>query len=142
MNDPIGAVNFTPALVSKDGDPHLAMASVRNVYIKQMYFVKPGDKLDGHKHVHDHATLLASGAVEVTVNGVTTPFRAPKIIWIAADCEHMIVATKAHTVAYCVHAIRNGDGVDDIIDPESIPNGTLGFHMPANAKSLLRSDKA
>lgn len=134
-------VNFDPAAAIKgDLDPHIALAMIKNVWIKQMYFVHAGDTMQGHRHPHDHATLLATGAMRVTVNGESTDFTAPKVIWIAADYEHELVALKAHTVAYCIHAMRNGDGVEDIIDPESIPAGTKRYSLPSGVKPFIRTE--
>jgi len=88
-----------------------------------MHFKKAGDLEHGHTHPFDHLTLLAAGSLSVTVNGKTTDFTAPHMIYIKAEYEHELVALEDNTVAFCIHALRNGDGVDDIIDPASIPSG-------------------
>jgi hypothetical protein len=105
------------------GQPHTNIGCVANLFARQMHFVKAGDKELGHTHVFDHLTLLASGALRVTVNGAITEFRAPHMIYIKADHQHELVAIEDNTVAFCIHALRNGDGVGDIIDPQSIPKG-------------------
>lgn len=96
---------------------------VANLFSKQMVFPKAGDIEVGHEHNFDHLTLLAAGALDVTVNGKTTNFKAPQMIYIRANTVHELVATQDNTVAYCIHALRDGDGVDDIIDPSMIPEG-------------------
>jgi hypothetical protein len=68
-------------------------------------------------------TLLASGALKVIVNGQATEFKAPHMILIRQDKNHELIALEDNTVAFCIHALRTGDRVEDIIDPASIPNG-------------------
>ena len=45
------------------------------------------------------------------------------MIFIKASEYHELVAVQDDTVAYCIHALRVGDGVDDILDPAGIPEG-------------------
>ena len=101
--------------------PHYSISCVANLFCKQMLFAKAGDVEQGHCHSFDHTTLLGTGSVSVAVNGKSTKFTAPQMIFIKAELEHEITALEDNTVAYCIHALRNGDGVDDIIDPASIP---------------------
>jgi quercetin dioxygenase-like cupin family protein len=104
-------------------NPHVKIGCVANLFSRQMHFKNAGDIEYGHTHPFDHLTLLASGSVRVKVNGKITDFHAPHMIYIKAEHEHEIVALENNTVAYCIHALRNGDGVDDIVDPASIPKG-------------------
>jgi hypothetical protein len=103
--------------------PDIRIGCVANLYSRMMHFRKAGDVELGHTHQFDHLTLLASGALRVTVEGVATEFRAPHQLYIRADKNHELVALEDNTVAFCIHALRNGEGVGDIIDPESIPAG-------------------
>lgn len=103
--------------------PHVQIGCVANLYSRQMHFLKAGDLERGHTHPFDHLTLLASGSLRVTVNDKATDFKAPHMIYIKAEHNHELVALEDGTVAYCIHALRNGNGVDDIIDPASIPLG-------------------
>lgn len=103
--------------------PAHSISCVANMFAKQMCFLKAGDTEDGHKHEFDHLTLLASGSLRVTVEGKDTDFKAPHMIYIHAEKNHKLVALEDNTVAYCIHALRDGDGVGDIIDPASIPAG-------------------
>lgn len=119
------------------GEPHTSMMLVKNVWIKQMYFEKAGDSNPGHAHLFDHATLLATGRVRVDVNGSISEFSAPCAIWIKAGAVHTLTATKPNTVCYCIHAIRDGDGVEDIIDPASIPAGAKFLSSIPGAKDLI-----
>ena len=36
---------------------------------------------------------------------------------------HELIALEPNTVAYCIHAMRIGESVDDIVDMSMIPNG-------------------
>jgi quercetin dioxygenase-like cupin family protein len=103
--------------------PYVQIGCVANLFSRQMHFKKAGDLEHGHTHPFDHLTLLASGSLRVTVNGKTTDFKAPHMIFIKAEYNHELVALEDNTVVYCIHALRKGNGVDDIIDPASIPAG-------------------
>ena len=104
-------------------NPHVQLGCVANLFSRQMHFKNAGDLEHGHTHKFDHLTLLAAGSLRVTVKGNTTDFKAPHMIYIKAEHEHELVALEDNTVAYCIHALRDGNGVNDIIDPASIPTG-------------------
>ncbi len=91
-----------------------------------MRFVKAGDANEGHTHNYDHMTLLATGSVAVHVDGKTTNFVAPQMIFIKAGKSHYIEALEDNTVAYCVHALRDKD-TEEILDPSQIPEGIDAF---------------
>lgn len=92
-----------------------------------MVFKNVGDIEHGHTHQFDHLTLLASGKLQVTVEGVATEFVAPHMIYIRADKNHELVALEPNTVAYCIHALRDKNNTDTIIDPSMIPKGVNAF---------------
>lgn len=96
---------------------------VSNVFVRQMEFASAGDIEQGHKHPHDHLTLLAKGALRIVVDGQASEFTAPMMILIRADKEHELTALEDGTVAYCVHGLRGEDKSDDLIDPEMVPRG-------------------
>jgi quercetin dioxygenase-like cupin family protein len=104
-------------------EPIIHIGCVANLYSRMMHFRKAGDIEIGHTHQFDHLTLLAKGKLKVTVDDVATEFTAPHMIYIRADKVHELVALTDETVAYCIHALRDGNGVDDIIDPSMIPEG-------------------
>lgn len=103
--------------------PKVKISCSSNVYVEQLVFEKKGDCNVGHEHTFDHQTLLASGALEAVVNGETSFFKAPHIIFIKAGVSHTFTALEDKTVAYCIHALRRGEGIDDIINPEDVPQG-------------------
>jgi hypothetical protein len=86
-----------------------------------MHFLNAGDFMPGHTHPFDHTTLVASGSVRVTVDGKDTDFKAPHMIYVQAEKIHKITALEDNTVSFCIHALRDGDGIDDIIDPTTVP---------------------
>ena len=117
--------------------PEIALSCVSSVYIRQMTFIKAGDIEIGHSHVFDHQTLVAVGSVEVVVNGDKKIFTAPHIVFIKKDAVHELTALEDNTVVYCIHALRDGDDVCDIIDPESIPFGAREDQIFPVANNLI-----
>ena len=107
--------------------PEINLGCVANLFSRQMHFVKAGDIEQGHTHPFDHLTLLATGSVKLTVEGIETVFKAPHMIYIHKDKVHKLEALEDNTVAFCIHALRDGNGVDDILDPAMIPNGVDPF---------------
>jgi hypothetical protein len=103
--------------------PEIKLTCVSNVWTRLMHFVKAGDIEQGHTHPFDHVTLLSSGSVRVTVNGVESEFKAPALIFIKAESVHRLEALEDNTVAACIHALRDGYAVEDIIDPDGLPAG-------------------
>jgi hypothetical protein len=103
--------------------PNISIGCVANLFSKQLHFVNKNDLEVGHTHPFDHLTLLAHGSLEVTVNGKTNIYKAPHMIYISKDHKHELKALEDNTVAYCIHALRNGNGVDDILDPNMVPDG-------------------
>ena len=109
--------------------PDIKIGCVSNLYSRMMHFKQVGDIEHGHTHQFDHLTLLAHGGLRVTVEGKTTDFYAPNMIFIHKDKNHELVALKSGTVAYCIHALRDGGNVEDIIDPDSIPDGVSALSI-------------
>jgi quercetin dioxygenase-like cupin family protein len=95
------------------------MLIVDNVFVKMMHFYYKGDVTEarGHSHVFDHITLLSRGSVLMEVlgeNASSVEHKAPKLIVTPKNISHKFTALEADTVLCCIHAIRDGDGVDDI----------------------------
>jgi quercetin dioxygenase-like cupin family protein len=118
------------------GYPSTKITAKGNLWIRQMYFEKAGDRNEGHIHNYDHLTLLAHGSVNVHVEDQVTKFEAPHMIYIKAGKRHFIESLDDGVVAYCVHALRNKDSADsEILDPDQIPAGIDAF-AAGLAKSL------
>lgn len=117
-------------------EPITRIGCVANVYTRQMHFTNTGDTEPGHAHPFDHMTLLAHGSLRVTVNDISTDYEAPEMIWISKGLQHSLTALEPNTVAYCIHALRKGEGIDDIIDPDSIPEGAMVYNTLADPVAL------
>lgn len=104
-------------------EPKKKTAVVANIHHRLMHFEKAGDVCVGHKHEFAHITFLAHGSLRVTINGKQSVFYAPQLIYIPENVEHGMEALEDNTVASCINGIRDGDGVADLIDPSSIPDG-------------------
>lgn len=102
--------------------PQTRLTAAANLWLRQMYFEKAGDSNEGHVHNYDHITLLAHGSVRVHVEGKSTDFKAPHMIFIAKGKSHFVEALEDGTVAYCVHALRDKE-TEEILDPDQIPEG-------------------
>lgn len=113
-------------------EPTIKIGLVANLFSRMMYFAAKGDVEIGHKHPFDHLTLLAYGGLKVRANGCETLFTAPAMIYIHAEVEHELEATQAGTVAYCIHALREGNKSGDIIDPAMVPQGVKLSTLVAN----------
>ena len=102
--------------------PIVHIGCVANLFSRMMHFEKAGDIEVGHTHQFDHLTLLAKGKLKVTVEGKTSEFTAPHMIYIHKDKVHELEALTDNTVAYCIHALRDKNN-NDILDPSMIPDG-------------------
>jgi quercetin dioxygenase-like cupin family protein len=103
---------------------HSDLMIVDNVFVKMMHFYYKNDVTEsqGHSHTFDHITLLARGSVLMEVmeeGGSAVEHKAPKLIVTPKNTRHKFTSLEADTVLCCIHAIRDGDGVDDIA-PQNI----------------------
>lgn len=121
-------------------EPVVAISCVSNVYVRQMLYEKAGDSDAGHNHVFDHQTLLARGGIKAVVEGKTSYFVAPQIIFIKAGVVHEFTATEDDTLCYCIHALRDGDDVCDIIDPAGVPQGINPENLYQIVKPLTKAN--
>jgi len=91
------------------------------VYAKETR-IPAGFVLVQHVHKHDHLSILASGSVEMAVDGVKSTIHAPACLTIAAGKHHGIKSI-TDVVWYCVHATDCTDenGVDEVlIEPDNV----------------------
>ena len=77
------------------------------VYAKETR-IPAGFVLVQHAHKHDHLSILASGSVELVVDGVKSVVHAPSCLTIAAGKHHGIKSL-TDVVWYCVHATNCTD---------------------------------
>ena len=85
------------------------------VYAKET-LIPAGMALVQHKHAFDHLSILASGTVDVTVEGKTTRFTGADCLTIEAGKHHGVKAI-TDTVWYCIHATDCTDEskVDEVL---------------------------
>jgi len=85
------------------------------VYAKETR-IPAGSWLVQHAHLHDHMSILASGSVELMVDGKTSVLHAPACLTIEAG-KHHGVRSITDVVWYCVHATNctDADEVDDVL---------------------------
>lgn len=82
------------------------------VYAKETR-ISAGSWLVQHAHLHDHLSILASGSVELIVDGKTSILNAPACLTIEAG-KHHGVKSLTDVVWYCIHATDCED--EDEID--------------------------
>ena len=94
--------------------PATDLKLVDNVFVKMHYFHSAGDTHEGHAHTFDHITLLATGKVLMKHDNGEQTFEAPHLIVTPKGITHQFTALESGTIFCCIHAIRDGDGVDDV----------------------------
>jgi quercetin dioxygenase-like cupin family protein len=77
------------------------------VYAKESR-IPAGHLLVQHAHKYDHLSILASGSVELVVDGETSVVNAPVCFTIKAN-KHHGVKTLTDAVWYCIHATDCAD---------------------------------
>ena len=87
--------------------PAVQLGSDGFLYIRQMHFLKAGDREPMHSHQFDHYTHLSRGRATFWVKGERREFAAPCLVFIEANEPHEIVALEDDTVACCIHDVRN-----------------------------------
>lgn len=96
---------------------------VDNVFVRMFALPRMGDVHAGHAHTFDHITLLAKGRVVMRTRGTdnsTTDavYAAPGLIITPKGVVHEFEALSDDCLLCCIHAIRDGDGLDDIAPQE------------------------
>ena len=92
-------------------DPALVHHFSSGVYAKETRIPK-GRVLVQHKHHYDHLSILASGTVELEVDGERQTITGPACLTIEAHKHHGVKAL-TDAVWFCIHAT-------DISDPEQV----------------------
>jgi quercetin dioxygenase-like cupin family protein len=85
------------------------------VYAKETR-IPAGHILVQHKHKFDHLSILASGSIEMIVDGVRRVVHAPACLIIEAN-KHHGVKSITDVVWYCVHATEctDTDEIDEVL---------------------------
>ena len=85
------------------------------VYTKET-LIPAGHVLVQHKHKFSHLSILASGSIELMVDGERKIIHAPACLTIEAD-KHHGVKSLTDVVWYCIHATEctDLDEVDEVL---------------------------
>jgi quercetin dioxygenase-like cupin family protein len=78
--------------------------------------IPAGQILVQHKHKFSHLSILASGSVELIVDGDRKVIHAPACLTIEAD-KHHGVKSLTDVVWYCIHATEctNAEEIDEVL---------------------------
>lgn len=99
------------------------------VYAKETR-ISAGLILVQHKHDFDHLSVLASGTVELMVDGVRSEVTGPTCLTIEAGKHHGVKAL-TDVVWYCIHAT-------DCTDPQSVDEVLIAAPDDALMGSMIR----
>jgi len=89
------------------------------VYAKET-LIPAGQVLVQHKHKFNHLSILASGSIELMVDGERNIIHAPACLTIEAD-KHHGVKSLTDVVWYCIHATECTD-IDEIDEVLIVPS--------------------
>lgn len=101
------------------------MAIADNVLVFMNYLVKTGDEIEGHAHVFDHITLLARGSVRMEHDNGSKEYTAPYLIITPKNIKHKFTALEDKCLLCCIHAIRDGDELDDVAPQDITPEKAM-----------------
>ena len=87
----------------------------KGVYAKELE-IPAGWVLESHKHSYDHLSILCSGLVAVTIDGVRSIHQGPTALVIKAGQNHTLRAV-TNAVWFCIHPTNetDADKVDEVI---------------------------
>jgi len=102
-------------------NPITDLKLVDNVFVKMHQFINIGDTHQGHAHAFDHITLLSYGAVKMVHDNGEAEYKAPHLIVTPKGVKHQFTALEPDTVFCCIHAVRDGDGLNDVASPDITP---------------------
>jgi len=114
-----------------------------NVWVRKQSYPHKGIAHEGHKHIHDHVSLITSGSVKVEVDGFEPKiFKAPTYVTIKADKEHKITALEDNTTAWCVFALRKSNGMlTDYYNGDNSPYGHKYLVESKEASNILEKQR-
>ncbi len=118
---------------------------VSNVWIREIQLEKKGEEYGGHSHTFDHQHLLSVGSIEVTQEGVigTQIFTAPQMLFIPKNKKHSFKSLTDTTLGYCIHPIRDGRRIEDIVCPTmklTLKDFLIPERSNANVTPLINTD--
>ena len=90
------------------------IAIADNVFVRMMHLIKAGDTVESHAHTFDHITLISRGSVKMEHDNGSSEYKAPALVVTPKGIHHQFAALEDRTVLCCIHAVRDGDDVDDV----------------------------
>ena len=96
-------------------DPEIKHHFSSGVYAKET-MIPAGSWLMQHTHKHSHLSILASGSIELVVDGEKSVLHAPACLSISAGKHHGIKSL-TDVVWYCIHATECTDlnEIDEVL---------------------------
>ena len=92
----------------QDDEPKIEAVNLGDLYLRSMYFEKPGDSNVPHMHTYPHYTLLASGSCSGEIDGEIELYVAPTIIFTPAEVMHKFTALEPNTALHCINILHEG----------------------------------
>jgi len=108
-----------------------------------MTFKKIGDKVEEHKHMFDHVTLLSSGSFKVikyNLSGdveLNEVVESPCLIHIEKGKNHSIEALTENSIACCCHAIYESENDKFPVDTSKVPLVGGSLKIPLICDNLI-----
>jgi len=114
--------------ISSNSECNIQESCVSNIYVRLIHFKNNGNT-ESIKYPFDHIALLSDGKVKIVAEGISKEFCSPALIFVKKDLIHELIALEDNTVVLSIHGIRDGNRVEDVIDPEMIiiPPGSPGI---------------
>lgn len=89
-----------------------------NIFVREMYFAKAGDVVEGHRHNFDHTTYVARGALRIesladdgsVLRSVEKRAGGLNFVLIKAGVQHRITALEDDSMGHCIYAHRTPQG--------------------------------
>lgn len=102
-----------------NSDPYEA-GSFGGINVMKIYFKEIGMTYKGHKHCHDHISLLMSGSVSIKIPDYSDKiFKAPTYITIREGYTHEITSLEDNTLWWCLWP--SGEDEDEKFEKENSP---------------------
>lgn len=103
-------------LVAREEQPIDTNLSITDDLFVKWYRIQKADSyVPQHAHEHDHVTVIASGSVDVWIDGIYSGRQiAPASFVIKAGALHTFQTLEDNVVLLCVHAL-DGEGEPRVI---------------------------
>jgi hypothetical protein len=89
-----------------------------NIYTRMSVFEKAGDETGSATYVYDRVILVTHGTVTVEYGDKTTTAHSPSIVITPSGVVQKITALEDDSIIFSIHAVRNGQNANDVVDPE------------------------